>query len=64
LEPALEWVASTLSVAALLGEVKESTRRISELVAAVRSYSQLDAAGGRSPRVRALLHLRTGAINA
>jgi signal transduction histidine kinase len=37
-------VASTLSVATLLGEVKESTRRISELVAAVRSYSQLDRA--------------------
>ncbi len=44
LEPGLEWVASTLSVASLLGEVKESTRRISELVAAVRSYSQLDRA--------------------
>jgi signal transduction histidine kinase len=44
LEPGLEWVASTLSVAALLGEVKASTRRISELVAAVRSYSQLDRA--------------------
>jgi signal transduction histidine kinase len=37
-------VASTFSVAALLGEVRESTRRISELVAAVRSYSQLDRA--------------------
>jgi signal transduction histidine kinase len=44
LQPGLEWVASTVSVAALLGEVKESTRRISELVAAVRSYSQLDRA--------------------
>jgi signal transduction histidine kinase len=44
LQPGLEWVASTFSVAALLGEVKESTRRISELVAAVRSYSQLDRA--------------------
>jgi signal transduction histidine kinase len=42
LEPGLEWVASTLSAATLLGEVKESTRRITELVAAVRSYSQLD----------------------
>ena len=42
LEPALEWVAGTFSVATLLGEVKESTRRVSELVAAVRSYSQLD----------------------
>ena len=44
LEPALEWVASTFSVDALLGEVKESTRRVSELVAAVRSYSQMDRA--------------------
>jgi hypothetical protein len=44
LEPGLEWVASTFSVATLLGEVKESTRRISELVAAVRSYSQMDCA--------------------
>jgi signal transduction histidine kinase len=44
LEPGLEWVASALSVAELLGEVKESTRRVSELVAAVRSYSQLDRA--------------------
>ena len=44
LEAGLEWVASTLSVAALLAEVKESTRRISELVAAVKSYSQMDRA--------------------
>ena len=44
LESALEWVASTLSSATLLAEVKESTRRISELVAAVRSYSQMDRA--------------------
>jgi signal transduction histidine kinase len=44
LGPALEWVAATLSVAALLSEVKESTRRISELVSAVRSYSQMDRA--------------------
>ena len=40
----LEWVASSLSMATLLSEVKESTRRISDLVAAVRSYSQLDRA--------------------
>ncbi len=44
LEPGLEWVASTFSVATLLGQVKESSRRISELVAAVRSYSQMDRA--------------------
>jgi signal transduction histidine kinase len=42
LESALEWVASTLSAATLLTEVKMSARRISELVAAVRSYSQMD----------------------
>jgi signal transduction histidine kinase len=42
LEPGLEWVASTLSAATLLSELKESTRRISDLVAAVRSYSQMD----------------------
>ena len=44
LGPGLEWVASTLSAATLLGEVKESIRRISDLVAAVKSYSQLDRA--------------------
>ena len=44
LEPALEWVASTFSLSTVLGELKESTRRISELVAAMRSYSQLDRA--------------------
>jgi signal transduction histidine kinase len=42
LEPGLEWVANSLSMATLLSEVKESTRRVSDLVAAVRSYSQLD----------------------
>ncbi|KRF20673.1 ATP-binding protein [Nocardioides sp. Soil797] len=40
----LEWIASSLSTSALLSEVKESTRRISDLVAAVRTYSQLDRA--------------------
>ena len=40
----LEWVVSSLSMAGQLGEVKESTTRISDLVAAVRSYSQLDRA--------------------
>jgi signal transduction histidine kinase len=37
-------VASTFAAATLLSEVKESTRRISDLVAAVRSYSQMDRA--------------------
>ncbi|SEO83204.1 ATP-binding protein [Trujillonella endophytica] len=44
LGPGLDWVASTLSATGLLGEVKESTRRISDLIAAMRSYSQLDRA--------------------
>jgi len=44
LEPGLEWVASTFSIGALLSEMKESTQRISELVAAIKSYSQMDRA--------------------
>lgn len=44
LEPALEWVASTLTAAKVLSEVQASTRRISELIASVKSYSQLDRA--------------------
>ena len=44
LEPALDWVANTISTTALLSEIKESTGRVSALVAAVKSYSQLDRA--------------------
>jgi signal transduction histidine kinase len=44
MEPGLEWVASTLSSTGLLDQAKESTRRISELVSAVKSYTQLDRA--------------------
>ncbi len=44
LEPGIEWVASTLSTATLLSEVKDSTGRVSALVAAMKSYSQLDRA--------------------
>ena len=39
-----EPVAASLTAGSLLGEVKESTQRVSNLVAAVRSYSQLDRA--------------------
>jgi signal transduction histidine kinase len=42
LQPGLEWAASTFSTTALLAEVKESTRRVSELVGAIKSYSQMD----------------------
>ena len=52
LEPALQWVASTFSAATLLSEVKQSTRRISELVSAVRSYSQMDRASRQRIDVR------------
>jgi signal transduction histidine kinase len=44
LEPGLEWIARTYAVETLLSELKESTRRISELIAAVRSYTQMDRA--------------------
>ena len=44
LEPGLEWVASALSAAVLLSEVKEATERVSGLVTAMKSYAQLDRA--------------------
>ena len=44
LEPALTWVASALSAGSLLGEIKDSTSRISALVNDFKSYSQLDRA--------------------
>jgi signal transduction histidine kinase len=44
LEPGLEWAAGTFTVRTLLSELKSSTRRISELVAATRSYTQMDRA--------------------
>jgi signal transduction histidine kinase len=40
----LEWAASALSTTTLLSEIKEATGRVSDLVAAVKSYSQLDRA--------------------
>jgi len=42
LQPAMDWVAATVTAVTLLGEVKESMRRISGLVASVKSYSQMD----------------------
>ena len=44
LAPALEWISASLSTAALVQEVKQATGRVSTLVAAVRSYSQMDRA--------------------
>jgi signal transduction histidine kinase len=51
LHPALTWAASTFAATTLLGEVRESTGRISELVGAVRSYSQMDRASRQRIRV-------------
>jgi signal transduction histidine kinase len=48
LGPAVEWVAASLSTAALVQEVKEATGRVAALVAAVRSYSQMDRASLQS----------------
>jgi signal transduction histidine kinase len=42
LRPGVSWVASAVSVGLFLAELKESTQRISGLVAAVKSYSQMD----------------------
>ncbi len=42
LEAGLEWVVCAVAVSGQLAEVKEATRRVSDLVGAVRSYSQLD----------------------
>ncbi|MEN3361163.1 MAG: hypothetical protein V7637_5145 [Mycobacteriales bacterium] len=44
LDAGLDWLAQSVSMAALVAEAAESTRRISALVAAVRSYSQVDRA--------------------
>jgi signal transduction histidine kinase len=52
LQPGLEWVAATLSADALLVEMKDSVRRITELVGAVRSYSQMDRASRQRVDVR------------
>ena len=44
LQAGLDWLANSVGIAGLLVEMNEATTRISDLVAAVRSYSQLDRA--------------------
>ena len=44
LSVAMRWASTTINANALLGELADSTNRISNLVGAVRSYSQLDRA--------------------
>jgi signal transduction histidine kinase len=41
---ALEWVAASLTAHTLVGELHESTMRISELVAAIKDYTHMDRA--------------------
>ncbi|TGN62923.1 cyclic nucleotide-binding domain-containing protein [Nocardioides eburneiflavus] len=51
LQAGLEWVASSVTTTALISEAQDATRRISELVSAVKSYSQLDRAAVQDVRV-------------
>jgi len=51
LQAGLEWVASSVTTAGLIAEAQDATRRISDLVAAVKSYSQLDRAAVQDVRV-------------
>jgi signal transduction histidine kinase len=44
LPPGLAWVASALSATSILDEMQEATGRVSALVGAVKSYSQVDRA--------------------
>jgi signal transduction histidine kinase len=52
LAPGLAWVSATASSKTLLTELKDAVRRISELVTAVRSYSQMDRASAQRVDVR------------
>jgi signal transduction histidine kinase len=52
LAPGLAWVSATASSKTLLAELKDAVRRISELVTAVRSYSQMDRASAQRVDVR------------
>lgn len=44
---ALSWVADTLIAAALVDQIEDATGRISQLVSAVKEYSNVDRAGER-----------------
>jgi signal transduction histidine kinase len=52
LTPGLEWVSATMSSKTLLTELQDAVRRISDLVAAVRAYSQMDRASAQRVDVR------------
>ena len=42
LQPALDWLAATMTSLALMGEVRTATQVVSGLVESVKSYSQMD----------------------
>ncbi|MGE5211816.1 MAG: sensor histidine kinase, partial [Acidobacteriota bacterium] len=44
LGPSLQWISSTIGMAGLLAELKDTTDRISHLVQDVKTYSQMDRA--------------------
>jgi signal transduction histidine kinase len=44
LEPALRWLGYALETELLMGEIEDSTTRVSTLVAAAKQYSQMDRA--------------------
>ena len=44
LQPGLEWIAGTVSASTQLSELREATGRVSQLVNAIRSYTQMDRA--------------------
>ncbi len=49
---ALEWLGTTLNLAALAREVGQSTKRVSELVGAMKEYSHMDKSAMREVDVR------------
>jgi signal transduction histidine kinase len=51
LQAGLEWVTSAVTMTSMIAEAQDATRRISELVSAVKSYSQLDRAPVQDVRV-------------
>lgn len=51
LQAGLEWVASAVTMTSLIDQTQDATRRISDLVSAVKSYSQLDRAPVQEVRV-------------
>ncbi|HEX4470437.1 MAG TPA: ATP-binding protein [Nocardioides sp.] len=52
LSPGLDWISATVTSKALLADLDNAVHRISDLVAAVRSYSQMDRASAQRIDIR------------